>query len=67
MPLCSRCTGLYAGLVLSLIILIILDRKIKADLPGRKIIIVLIILFCFVTIDSALTFFKAAPGNNIKQ
>jgi len=64
MPLCSRCTGLYLGLLFSLVVLLALERKMKAGLPGRKIITALIVLFCFMAIDSALTFFKAVEVNN---
>jgi len=64
MPLCSRCTGLYLGIVFSLIVLLALERKIKAGLPGRKIITALIVLFCLMAVDSALTFFKATAVNN---
>jgi len=64
MPLCSRCTGLYLGFIFSLIILVALERKVKARFPGRKIITVLIILFCLMAVDAVLTFFKIVAASN---
>jgi uncharacterized membrane protein len=65
MPVCSRCTGIYLGFIFSLLILLAFERKIKASLPGRKIIITLIMLFGFMVIDAALNFLRVITANNI--
>lgn len=66
MPVCSRCTGIYTGFIISLLAILIIERCFKAVLPPKKIIIISIILFCLMLSDVFLSsFLKVLPENNI--
>jgi uncharacterized membrane protein len=64
MPLCSRCTGIYIGFIISLIIIIIIDHYIKSEAPSFKIIIMVIAALLLMGIDIALSFYGFIKSNN---
>ncbi len=64
MPVCSRCTGIYIGFVLSAAMLLLIERKIKTQFAGRKIIITFAVLFTVMAAESALSFLKIIPSFN---
>ena len=64
-PVCSRCTGLYAGFLASIIILLVVERKIRSGLPHRNTIVALIASFGLMSAESVLSFFGFVPASNI--
>jgi uncharacterized membrane protein len=64
MPVCSRCTGIYIGLTLSAALILLFDRKIRTQFPGRKIINTMIILFAAMAFESGLSLLKIIPAYN---
>ena len=64
-PVCSRCTGLYVGFLASIIILIVVERKIRSGLPHRNTTIALIASFGLMSAESVLSFFGLVPASNI--
>jgi uncharacterized membrane protein len=67
MPVCSRCTGLYIGFIMSAAIILIFERKIRNKFPGRKIIATIAILFGAMVIESGLSLLKIIPAYNIAR
>jgi len=66
-PVCSRCTGLYAGFLASIIILVAVERKIRSGLPHRNTTIALIASFGLMSAESVLSFFGLVPASNITR
>ncbi len=64
-PICSRCTGIYAGFFISAVILFILFRKKENGLPPLYILIILIIFFMSMIIDGAGSYLGLYETNNI--
>jgi uncharacterized membrane protein len=64
MPLCSRCTGIYIGFIISLIIIIFVDHYIKSEAPSFKIIIIVIAALLLMGIDVSLSFYGFIKPNN---
>lgn len=64
MPVCSRCAGIYIGFIFSVIIIQILERKVKISMPSFKIIIALIIFAFSMGLDSILTSLRIIEPNN---
>ncbi len=64
MPVCSRCTGIYIGFIISLIVIQILERKVKISMPSFKIMIALIIFAFSMGLDSILTSLRIIEPNN---
>ena len=65
MPVCSRCTGIYLGIFLSLLTLILLERKIKGELPSLKIVLVSVGVFLLMGADVVLSAFKLIQSDNV--
>lgn len=64
MPVCSRCTGIYVGIILSAALNLLFERKIKTQFSGRKITAITIILFAAMAAESGLSLLKIIPANN---
>lgn len=67
MPLCSRCTGIYIGFFFSVIIIMILERKIKTSIHSFKIMMALVIFAFFMGLDSILATFRIIEPNNYSR
>jgi uncharacterized membrane protein len=65
MPVCSRCTGIYLGIFLSILTLILLERKIKGEFPSIKIVLVSIGAFLLMGADVVLSTFKLIQSDNV--
>ncbi len=61
MPLCSRCTGLYTGFIVSFAILVLVERKSRRGLPQKKITISLIVFTALMAGESTLSFLHFIP------
>ena len=64
MPVCSRCTGIYIGFIFSIIVILVLERKVKTSVPSFKIITALIIFAFFMGLDSILAALRIIEPNN---
>jgi len=64
MPVCSRCTGIYIGFIFSIIVILVLERKVKISIPSFKIITVLVIFTFFMGLDSILVTLRIIEPNN---
>ena len=64
MPVCSRCTGIYIGFIFSIIVILVLERKVKISIPSFKIITVLVIFAFFMGLDSILAALRIVEPNN---
>jgi uncharacterized membrane protein len=67
MPVCSRCTGIYIGIILSAALVLLFERKIRTQLPGRKIAATTAILFVVMAVESGLSSLKIIPSYNIAR
>jgi uncharacterized membrane protein len=67
MPVCSRCTGIYIGFILSAALILLFERKISTQLPGRKIITVTVILFAAMAAESGLSSLEIIPAYNMAR
>ncbi|MCL4415951.1 MAG: DUF2085 domain-containing protein, partial [Actinobacteria bacterium] len=67
MPLCSRCTGIYIGFFFSVIVIMILERKVKTSIPSFKIIMALVIFAFFMGLDSILATLRIIEPNNYSR
>ena len=65
MPVCSRDTGIYLGIFISLITIILLERRIKGEFPSLKIVLVTVGIFLIMGMDVALSFLGIIESNNI--
>lgn len=67
LPVCSRCSGFYAGFLITAIILFIMFRKKESDLPPAYILIILaIFLLCFIIDGIASNFGLYNTNNNMR-
>lgn len=64
MPVCSRCAGIYVGFILSAVLILLFERKIRTQFPGRKIVAITVILFAAMAAESGLSFLKIIPAYN---
>jgi uncharacterized membrane protein len=64
MPVCSRCAGIYIGIILSAALILLFERKIRTQLPGRKITAITVILFIVMAAESGLSSLKIIPSYN---
>lgn len=64
LPLCSRCTGIYAGFLLSVLFILIIERKIKASPPSNRQLIFVITVLMLMGVDVALTTYSVIEPNN---
>jgi len=65
MPVCSRDTGIYLGIFISLITIILLERWIKGEFPSLKIVLVTVGIFLIMGLDVVLSFLGIIESNNI--
>jgi uncharacterized membrane protein len=65
MPVCSRDTGIYLGIFISLITLILLERRIKGEFPSLKIVLTTVGIFLIMGLDVVLSFLGVIESNNI--
>jgi uncharacterized membrane protein len=64
MPVCSRCAGIYIGIILSAALILLFERKIRNQFSGRKITAVTVILFAVMAAESVLSSLKIIPSYN---
>jgi uncharacterized membrane protein len=65
MPVCSRDTGIYLGIFISLITIILLERRIKGEVPSLKIVLVTVGIFLIMGLDVILSLLGIIESNNI--
>jgi len=65
MPVCSRCTGIYSGIFLSLIVIVLLERKIKGELPSLKIVLSAVGVFLLMGAEVVLSMLGLIESGNI--
>ncbi len=65
MPVCSRCTGIYSGIFLSLLVIILLERKIKGELPSLKIVLAAVGVFLLMGAEVVLSMLGLIESGNI--
>jgi uncharacterized membrane protein len=65
MPVCSRCTGIYLGILLSLLALILIERKIKGEFPSLKIVLISVGVFLIMGLDVVLSTIGLIQSSNI--
>jgi uncharacterized membrane protein len=65
MPVCSRCTGIYLGIFISLITIILLERCIKGEFPSLKIVLTTVGIFLIMGLDVVLSSLGIIESNNI--
>ena len=65
MPVCSRCTGIYLGIFISLITIILLERRIKGEFPSLEIVLITVSVFLIMGLDVVLSFLQIIESNNI--
>ena len=64
MPVCSRCTGIYIGIIFSATLILLFERKIKTQFSGWKITAIMVILFAAMAAESGLSLLKIIPSYN---
>ena len=65
MPVCSRCTGIYLGIFLSLLALILIERRVKEEFPSLKIVLVSVGAFLLMGLEVVLSTLGFIQSNNI--
>jgi uncharacterized membrane protein len=65
MPVCSRCTGIYLGILLSLLALILIERKIKGEFPSLKIVLLSVGVFLIMGLEVVLSTLGFIQSSNI--
>ncbi|MFC2145698.1 DUF2085 domain-containing protein, partial [Actinomycetota bacterium] len=65
MPVCSRDTGIYLGIFISLITIILIERRRKGEVPSLKIILITVGVFLIMGLDVVLSFLGIIDSNNI--
>ncbi|MCL4378815.1 MAG: DUF2085 domain-containing protein [Actinobacteria bacterium] len=65
MPVCSRCSGIYIGFLISIIFLFLTFRKKESDLPPVYIMILSIMFILSAIVDGALSYLGVYETNNI--
>jgi len=61
MPVCTRCSGIYTGFIISLILIYAIDRRLKSRLPGKKTVMILVSFFGIMVIDALISLVKIFP------
>ncbi len=64
MPVCSRCTGIYSGIFLSLLVIVLLERKIKGEFPSLKIVLAAVGVFLLMGADVVLSVLGLIESGN---
>lgn len=62
LPLCARCTGIYAGLVLGVVTMALAGRSRAGALPPTRVIVVLIGFIALMGIDGVNSYVRLFPG-----
>jgi len=65
MPVCSRCTGIYSGIFLSLLVIVLLERKIKGEFPSLKIVLAAVGIFLLMGAEVVLSMLGLIESSNI--
>jgi len=65
MPVCSRCTGIYLGILLSFLALVLIERKIKGEFPSLKMVLVSVGVFLLMGADVVLSALGLIQSNNV--
>ena len=65
MPVCSRCTGIYLGIILSILTLTLIERKIKGEFPSLKVVLISVGVFLMMGVDVVLSTVGLIESNNI--
>jgi len=65
MPVCSRCTGIYSGILLSLLVIILMERKIKGELPSLKTVLAAVGIFLLMGAEVVLSTLGLIESDNI--
>ncbi|MEE8324289.1 MAG: DUF2085 domain-containing protein [Candidatus Humimicrobiaceae bacterium] len=65
MPVCGRDTGIYLGIFISLITIILLERRIKGEIPSLKIFLITMGIFLIMGLDVVLSFLGIIESSNI--
>jgi uncharacterized membrane protein len=61
-PLCARCTGIYLGVVLGIVVLAAMGRGQDGSLPPRRVIVVLILFISVMGVDGLNSYATLIPG-----
>jgi len=64
LPICSRCSGIYTGFIITAVILFIMYRKKESDLPPPYVLIILALFFLSTIIDGIASNFGLYNTNN---
>jgi uncharacterized membrane protein len=64
MPLCSRCTGIYIGLLFSLAAIVVIERKVKGEFPTVKTVVITVGVVLLMGLDVAVSALKFFDSNN---
>lgn len=64
LPICSRCSGIYIGFLITAIILFVMFRRKENDLPPLYILIILVLFFLSTIVDGAASNFGFYNTNN---
>lgn len=64
LPICSRCSGLYTGFLVTAVILFIMFRKKESELPPIYILVILALFFLSTIIDGIASNFGLYNTNN---
>ncbi len=65
MPVCGRDTGIYLGIFISLITIILLERRIKGEIPSLKIFLITMGVLLIMGLDVVLSFLGIIESSNI--
>lgn len=64
MPLCSRCTGIYIGFIFSLVVIILIERRVKGEFPSVKTVAFVLAAILLMGLDAAVSALKFFDSNN---
>ncbi len=64
MPLCSRCTGIYVGFIFSLVVIILIERRVKGEFPSVKTVVFTLAAILLMGLDAAVSALKFFDSNN---
>lgn len=65
MPVCSRCTGIYIGVFLSLLLMVLIERRIKGELPSQKTVMAAVGVFLIMGAEVMFSMFGLIESSNI--
>lgn len=65
MPVCSRCSGIYIGFLLTIIFLFVLFRKRESDLPPVYVIVAAVVFILSAIVDGFFSYLGFYSTNNI--